>query len=78
MINDSAFFGCVSLARITIDPEKENYKLYDGVVFNGTRLVKYPAAKEGTTYEIPSNVTEVQGYAFCECSKLISIRFRME
>ena len=40
---------------------------------DGTKLLRYPLKKAGTSYEIPAGVTSIGDYAFQDCSRLTSI-----
>ena len=73
-IGNYAFDYCSSLASITVDSANTYYKSVDGVLFNksGTMIVRYPPAKTGTEYSIPSDVTVIGNGAFCY-SKLTSV-----
>jgi polyhydroxyalkanoate synthesis regulator phasin len=54
-----------SLVReITVSASNSNYSSVDGVLFNKnvTRLIKYPYAKPGTSYTVPSTVTQIGGF----------------
>ena len=64
-IPNDPFTGSTSLERVTVDPDNQNYKDIDGVLYNksGSQLVYYPAARTGS-YDIPSSVTQIGGYAF--------------
>ncbi|MCR5811164.1 MAG: leucine-rich repeat domain-containing protein, partial [Lachnospiraceae bacterium] len=37
------------------------------------QILCYPAAKAGTSYEIPASVTEISGYAFYKCQNLVKL-----
>jgi uncharacterized repeat protein (TIGR02543 family) len=68
-INDiqlAAFANCVIFSDITVDIENEYYSSENGVLFNKskTHLFKYPEAKIGETYIVPSSVTEIDVEAF--------------
>jgi len=64
-IPNDPFTGSTSLERVTVDPDNQNYKDIDGVLYNksGSQLVYYPAVRTGS-YDIPSSVTQIGGYAF--------------
>lgn len=74
-IYDYAFEGCTSLKEFTVDPKNANFTTVDGVLFNKakTRLVRYPCAKEDTTYTIPKTVTYVDYGGFADCTNLSSV-----
>lgn len=44
-----------SLEKITVAKGNKDLKTRDGVLFWGSTLVCYPAAKKGTTYKLPKN-----------------------
>ena len=69
------FIGCSSLSSIAIDSNNPKYTSEDGVLYNKekTKIIKYPAKKEGESYTIPSNVTSIGQYAFSGCSSLNGI-----
>lgn len=64
-IGDSSFVGCINLSSIDVDGDNECLHSDDGVLFNGTELMKYPAARVGE-YRIPGSVTQVGFYAFAD------------
>ncbi len=76
-IDDSAFGGCTSLVSITVDNDNSKYtnNNNDGVLYNKemTRIICYPAGKEGTTFTIPDGVTNINQYAFYTCSNLTQV-----
>jgi uncharacterized repeat protein (TIGR02543 family) len=70
--NDNAFYKCDIIESFTVDSENADFKSIDGVLLSkdGTKLVRYPIAKEGASYTIPEGVTSVEKYAFKYCSSL--------
>lgn len=52
-----------------------HFKTIGGVLFSkdGTKLLAYPASKEGTSYTVPDGVTEIGAYAFYNCQNLTHI-----
>ena len=70
-----AFYGCTSLASITVADNNQSYCDVDGVLFNKdkTELVQYPAGKTSASYSIPNSVTEIGDDAFSHCTSLASI-----
>ncbi|MCD8023056.1 MAG: leucine-rich repeat protein [Lachnospiraceae bacterium] len=68
-ITDAAFSDCPALASITVASDNPKYCSVDGVLFNKDKseLILYPAAKQGTSYEIPSGVRTIVSGAFCNC-----------
>jgi hypothetical protein len=74
-IYDSAFTFCTGMTSIEVAADNPNYSSEGGVLFDKgkTTLIKYPAAKSGTTYTIPNSVTEIEIVAFDYCTGLTSI-----
>lgn len=70
-----AFKRASGLESISVAENNENYKTYDGVLFNKdmTKLIAYPQNKPGSTYTIPDTVTEIGEYAFYKNRNLQSI-----
>lgn len=75
-ISSEAFAGCLGIARFSVDPNNEYYSDRDGVLFDksGTCLIQYPACREESVYQIPEDVTRIDGCAFTDCSFLTEIR----
>jgi hypothetical protein len=73
-IKDGVFAPCRKLTAISIDSGNSAFVSIDGVLFSKdkTELIRYPAGKPGTQYEIPQGVTTIRPYAFRD-SKLTSI-----
>ena len=74
-ISEYAFVGCSYLKSITVDSSNPNYSSVDGVLFSKdkTQLIWYPAAKEGTSYTVPSTVTGIQYSAFNGSKSLMNV-----
>jgi hypothetical protein len=74
-IGDSAFAGCTSLTAIMVDTNNPAYSSLDGVLFNKsqTTLIQYPESKAGTSYTVPSSVTNIGDWAFADCTGLTSV-----
>ena len=70
-----AFGSTPSLAAINVDSNNQTYSSINGVLFDkdASVLFKYPAAKRGTSYEIPSSVTSIKGVSFENAASLTSI-----
>ena len=66
---------CYRLSSLTVAAGNPVYKIVGGVLFstNGTRLVRYPPARAGTTYSIPNGVVEIEEEAFQSCGLLTGI-----
>ncbi len=58
--------GFSDITAITVGAANPSFSEKDGILFNKnqTKLVSYPAAREGRTYAIPSSVTEIGNAAF--------------
>ena len=71
-IEERAFSECVSLKCIAVSPDNPAFISVDGILFNKdkTRLIMYPADKEGDAYSIPTSVTEIGRGAFARCRNL--------
>ncbi|MBQ2903592.1 MAG: leucine-rich repeat protein [Clostridia bacterium] len=69
-IDTRAFRSCNALEAINVDEANAGYSSENGVLFNKdkTALIKYPAGKTETSYEIPDGV-ETIGYEAFEYAK---------
>ena len=58
---NNPFIECTSLKEFTVDSANSEYSAVDGVLYaeNGTMIVCYPSAKEGTSFTIPEGVTDI-------------------
>lgn len=67
-------------AWIEVDPENENYKSIDGVLFDGAgrRLLLYPSDREGAEYSLPSGTESVGERAFPNGVNLEKVCFNEE
>ena len=74
-IRSTAFFGCSALKSINVENGNPNYISQDGVLFNkgNTELIKYPAGKTTSAYDIPNSVTSIGSSAFSHCRSLTSV-----
>lgn len=74
-IDSGAFWECRALMSIDIEEGNPNYISSDGIVFSmdGATLFHYPAAKAGTSYTVPENVTSIGRCAFDHNMNLKSI-----
>ncbi len=70
----AAFAGCSSLTSITVAAGNRNFTSESGVLYqyNGTRLLQYPAGKQGA-FTVPDKVTEIMEGAFAACEGLTSL-----
>lgn len=64
--------GC---AYIDVEPEHQNYKSIDGVLFskNGKELLTYCAGNTRTEYSVPDGTEIIKYYAFDSTKKLETI-----
>ena len=64
-----------NLEEIVVDAANPYYTTEGGVLFNKdkTDLLYYPAAKPGTSYQIPNGVQNISQYAFQGCTGLTSV-----
>lgn len=71
-ISDRAFLKCTSLTKIDVAEENTAFASNDGILFNSKKdtIWRYPSAKEGTLYDIPSSVTHINAHAFDGMIKL--------
>lgn len=74
-IYEAPFYNCPSLQRIDVEADNANFLSRDGVLYDKdvTKLIQYPAAKEGTAYVIPGSVTQIADAAFAFCPSLTSV-----
>jgi len=74
-IGDGAFWDCTSLTAINVESGNTAYSSENGVLYNKTKtmLVKYPEGKTGSSFTIPSSVTNIESSAFEDCTSLINI-----
>ncbi|MDX2109282.1 MAG: leucine-rich repeat protein [Verrucomicrobiota bacterium] len=70
-----AFYSCNRLENFVVNTDNVFYASINGVLFNKTIsvLIQYPQAKLYTSYNIPSSVTNIDDYAFYDCSALTSV-----
>ena len=68
-------FGGISLKGILVDEQNAAFCSKDGVLFDKgkTELIRYPAGKVATSYQIPTSVTSVSDGAFTYCCHLKTI-----
>lgn len=72
--NPEGYFRADSLENIIVDENNQNFSSKDGVLYNKdkTKLIYYPYAKNGDTFDIPSGVEEIGYNAFFD-SRLTKI-----
>lgn len=89
--SDAIFYGCDNLEEINVDYDGGFLYSVDGVLFYDTSLIRYPSAKKGSSYVIPSTVNlkgedydvdlaidAVRVYAFSGSKYLESVTFPAE
>lgn len=71
-IGDMAFGGCKALTKFSVSSDSNTYSVQDGMLVtkNGDTLVKFPAGKKITDYEIPENISVIARHAFIDCVRL--------
>ena len=74
-IGENAFYRCSALKEINVENDNTVFCSEDGVLFNKdkTTLIQYPSCKANTSYTIPNSVTNIESYAFSDCSTLKEI-----
>ncbi len=69
-----AFDGCTSLEKITVDPDNTKYHSDEnGVLFDGSTLIYYPAGKKTTNYTVPDTTTVIGYEVFANCQYLETV-----
>ena len=71
-VSASAFNGCSRLAAFTVE-EGGTLSAEDGVLYDGSKLLRYPPAKRGDTFIVPETVTALEAYAFSGNDALASV-----
>ena len=74
-INSTAFEGCISLSAFIVDSNSEDFSSSNGILFDkdASTLVRYPIAKVGTSYTLPTTVDTIGANAFEGCVSLESV-----
>lgn len=74
-LDSDAFLESTALESFTVAAENPNYVAVDGILFNKakTELIRYPAAKTSTSYEVPQSVTQLVYGAFLGADALQSV-----
>lgn len=73
-------FDCGGLVEINVDTENEKYSSEDGVLYSKdkTRLIRYPAAKNDSSFDIPDGVTYIGHEAFANAKNLDTVAISAE
>lgn len=74
-VGSYAFDGCTKLTAINVGAENEYLYSDEGVLCTKINdyIVRYPIAKEGSSYNIPNNIKRINTGAFKGCWRLESI-----
>ena len=75
-LDDYAFRYCSSVKSFDVDIGNDNYSNDSyGVLFNKgkTELIRYPADREASSYNIPYGVTTIDDHAFYSCDELVNV-----
>ena len=69
------FFDCPKLKSIDVSLNNNTYTSIDGILFTKDKnaILRYPQAKTGNNYIIPTTVNEIGKNAFRDCNNLESI-----
>ena len=70
-----AFEHCDSLLNIVVSDKSPHFKSVDGILFShdGTRLIKYTAGQNVSSYSIPNGVLIIEDYAFENAKQLTEV-----
>ena len=74
-IPSRAFSYCDQLQEIVVEDSNEFYASQDGVLYDkaGTKLIRYPIAKEENSFIVPDGVSSIRISAFYDCKNIESI-----
>ncbi|MDO4565571.1 MAG: leucine-rich repeat domain-containing protein [Clostridia bacterium] len=74
-IGDNAFFTAEHLTEFSVAEGNGSFMDVDGVLMSKDKkvLMRYPSAKDGSSYSVPEGVETIAPFAFHECAKLVSI-----
>ena len=73
--NKDVFDKCTNLQSFVIDSSNTKFKTTDGVLYSkdGKTLIRYPIAKSGTSFTVPSTVTTIGYSAFYKNANLTKV-----
>jgi len=69
----SPFYRCSSLETIAVAEGNQNFSIISSALYKGNELICYPVAKSTTSYQIPSQTTNIFANAFYGASNLESV-----
>ena len=74
-IGHMAFEHCDSLLNIVVSDKSPHFKSVDGILFShdGTRLIKYTAGQNVSSYSIPNGVLIIEDFAFENAKQLTEV-----
>ena len=74
-IGNDVFLSCTNLTAISVDASNSSYSGINGVLFdkNAYKIIQYPIAKAGSSYDIPGSVTSIGNNCFNGCTNLSTI-----
>ena len=74
-IGHMAFEHCDSLLNIVVSDKSPHFKSVDGILFShdDTRLIKYTAGQNVSSYSIPNGVLIIEDYAFENAKQLTEV-----
>lgn len=75
-IDPYAFTNCTKLAEFKLQSESNYFAVDNGVLYtkNFEKLVRYPAAKAGTTFTTKTSTSTIGSYAFGDVNKLEELK----
>lgn len=74
-IEYGAFENCISLKYMSVAEDSEYFCSIDNVLYNKdlTKLILYPACKEGTSYKLPETIEKIEYNAFGDNKYLVNV-----
>jgi hypothetical protein len=72
-IANNALYGCTGLSNLGIAAGNPNYTSDGKALFNKDESTLMEYVNSGSSYEVPSTVTKLDAFAFCNCSNLLSL-----
>ncbi len=74
-LGDGVFAYCTSLVGFTVASGSTAFSSTGNILYNDdkTKLISYPASRDGSTFTVPSTVQTIGCYAFTNASKLTEV-----